>query len=72
MIDQIEARLDTPLTHEFGGPKSEGRIRRTAAAMEANGLTVLRASNAAQAREIVLGLVPDGSEVLNGASRTSS
>jgi L-lactate utilization protein LutC len=45
-------------------------VRRTAAALEANGITVLRAGNAAEAKRIVLGLVPEGSQVYHGASQT--
>ena len=33
-------------------------------------MNVLRAENAAEAKEIVLGLIPDGSQVHNGASQT--
>ena len=45
-------------------------VRRTSAALEANGFTVLRASDAAEAKEIVLGLIPDGAQVHHGASQT--
>jgi hypothetical protein len=40
------------------------------AALEANGMTVLRASNAAAAKRIVLGLIPDASPVHQGTSQT--
>ena len=46
------------------------RVERTAAALEANGMTVLRARDAADAKRIVLGLIPDGSQVHHGASKT--
>ena len=40
------------------------------AALEANGMTVLRASDAATAKRIVLDLIPDASPVHQGASQT--
>ena len=43
---------------------------RTAAALEANGITVLRAADAEEAKRIVLGLIPDGSQVYHGASES--
>jgi len=39
-------------------------------ALEANGFTVLRASDAAAAKRIVLALIPDSSPVHQGASQT--
>jgi hypothetical protein len=48
----------------------EARVKRTAAALEANGVSVLRAADAAEAKRIVLGLIPDGSQVHHGASES--
>jgi L-lactate utilization protein LutC len=48
----------------------EARVRRAAAALEANGIGVVRAANAAEAKRIVLGLIPDGSQVHHGASQS--
>jgi L-lactate utilization protein LutC len=48
----------------------EARVRRAANALERNGITVLRARDAAQARGIVLGLIPEGAQVHQGASQT--
>src|SRR5881296_3353001 len=48
----------------------EARVRRTAAALEANGISVLRAADIAEAKRIVLGLIPDGSQVHHGASQS--
>ena len=45
-------------------------MTRTAAALEANGISVLRAADAAEAKRIVLGLIPDGSQVHHGASES--
>ena len=70
MVDQISVELDPALTLRYGRPKSEGRLKRAADALAANGFTVVRAGDAATAREVVLGLIPDGAEVHHGASRT--
>ena len=48
----------------------ESRVRRTATALEANGMNVLRAADAAEARRFVLALIPDGAQVGHGASKT--
>ena len=45
-------------------------MTRTAAALEANGITVLRAANSAEAKRIVLDLMPAGSQVHQGASQS--
>jgi hypothetical protein len=45
-------------------------VQRTAAALEENNINVLRAKDAAEAKRIVLGLIPDGSQVHHGASET--
>jgi len=46
------------------------RVKRTMAALEANGITALRASDAASAKRIVLNLNPNASLVHRGASQT--
>jgi L-lactate utilization protein LutB len=46
------------------------RVKRTIAALEANGINVLRASDAATAKRMVLNLIPEGSQVHHGASQT--
>jgi hypothetical protein len=48
----------------------EASVERMIAALEANGIRVLRAVHAADAKRIVLGLIPDGSEVYHGASES--
>jgi hypothetical protein len=45
-------------------------VGRTAAALEANGISVLRAANSAEAKQIVLDLIPAGSQVHHGASKS--
>ncbi len=67
---ELQADLDQSIRRRYGTVADDTRVRRTAAALEANGMNVLRAENAAEAKEIVLGLIPDGSQVHNGASQT--
>ena len=69
MITEPEPALDRPGSR-FGLPAEDSRVLRTAAALEANGISVLRAAHAAEAKRIVLGLIPDGSQVHLGASRS--
>jgi hypothetical protein len=54
----------------FATRADEARVQRTAAALEGNNIDVLRAANSAEAKRIVLGLIPDGSQVHHGASET--
>jgi hypothetical protein len=70
MVTKLHAELDRSATHRFGTVADEGRVRRTAAALEANGISVLRAADAPEAKQIVLGLIPDGSDVYHGASES--
>jgi hypothetical protein len=62
--------LDSSLSRRFAVPAEEARVTRTAAALEANGITVLRAPNGAEAKRIVLDLIPEGSQVHHGASES--
>jgi hypothetical protein len=62
--------LNSTLGRGFAGPAEDARVMRTAAALEAHGITVLRAANAAAAKRIVLDLIPAGSQVHHGASRS--
>ena len=70
MISELQPDLDRSISRRFGTVADESRVRRTAAALEGNGMTVLRAADAAEAKRIVLGLVTDGSQVHHGASQT--
>jgi L-lactate utilization protein LutC len=70
MITQLHPTLDRSVSRRFATLADEDRIRRTATALEANGIAVLRAADAAEAKRLVLGLIPDGSEVHHGASQT--
>jgi hypothetical protein len=62
--------LERSLSARFATPADEARVQRTAAALEANNIDVLRAASAAEAKRIVLGLIPDGAQVHHGASET--
>jgi hypothetical protein len=70
VIKEVELDPDGSLTRRWGTRADDGRVKRTMAALEANGITVLRASDAAVAKRIVLDLIPDASPVHQGASQT--
>ena len=70
MITELKPDLDPDMQRRFGIAANDDRVTRTAAALEANGIGVIRAADAAEANRIVLGLVPAGSQVYHGASQT--
>jgi hypothetical protein len=70
MITELNPDLDREVQRRFGTPTDDARVARTAAALEANGIGVLRAADAADAKRIVLGLIPAGSQVHHGASQS--
>jgi len=70
MVATREIPFEQSLSRRFATLADGERLARAAAALEANGITVLRASDAEDARRIVLGLVPAGAEVHHGASET--
>src|SRR6266566_1486529 len=70
VISELKSNLDPSTSRRFGTVADEASVRRTAAALEANGITVLRAPDSAAAKRIVLDLIPDGSQVHHGASQT--
>jgi hypothetical protein len=70
VVAQLLPEVDPDLVRRFGAIADETRVKRAAAALEANGMTVLRAADAAEAKRIVLGLIPDGSQVHHGASQS--
>jgi hypothetical protein len=70
LITELYPDLDRSISRRFGTLADEARVKRTAAALEANGISVLRAGNAADAKRIVLGLIPEGSQVHHGASQS--
>jgi hypothetical protein len=62
--------LDKSVSTRFTTVPEGARVQRTAAALEANGINVLRAADASEAKRIVLDLIPEGSQVHHGASET--
>ncbi len=70
MIVELLPDIDRDVVRRFGTVADETRVTRAAAALEANGINVLRAADAAEAKRIVLGLIPGGSQVHHGASQS--
>ena len=70
MISELEPNLDPSMSRRFGTVADEASVKRTVAALEANGITVIRAPDSAAAKRIVLDLIPDTSQVHHGASQT--
>jgi hypothetical protein len=68
VIAELLPNIDPAIAGRFGTLADDTRVRRAAAALEANGIGVVRVADAAEAKEVVLGLIPDGSEVHHGAS----
>jgi LUD domain len=69
MINELDTDLDQ-LSHRWATKADDDRVKRTMAALEANGITALRAADAAEAKRIVLDLIPEGSQVHHGASQS--
>jgi hypothetical protein len=70
MIRELEPTLDPSISRRFGTLSNDARVKRTAAALEANGIKVLRAADSAEAKRIVLDLIPAGAQVHHGASKS--
>jgi len=70
VISELKPDLDPSMTRRFGTVADDARVKRATAALEANGITVLRAASAAEARRMVLDLIPEGSQVHHGASQS--
>jgi hypothetical protein len=68
LIAELLPDVDPEIVRRFGTPADDTRVRRASVALEANGISVLRAANAAEAKEVVLDLIDEGSEVHHGAS----
>jgi L-lactate utilization protein LutC len=67
---EITPELEKSLSRQFAALADDARVGRTTTALEANGISVIRAANAVEAKRIVLELVPAGVHVHNGASQT--
>jgi hypothetical protein len=70
VISELRPELDPAITRRFGTVADDASVKRATDALEANGIKVLRAGNAAEARQIVLGLIPEGAQVHHGASQS--
>lgn len=70
MVTQLNPTFDRSVTRQFAMTADPARVERTAAALEDNGITVFRASGSAEAKQLVLDLIPEGSQVYHGASQT--
>ena len=70
MTTEVQLNDEESIKRRFGTPADDARVTRVAAALEANGIGALRAPNAAEAKRIVLDLIPDGSQVHSGASQS--
>ena len=70
MTTEVQLNHEESNERRFGTAADDARVTRAAAALEANGIRVLRAPNAAEAKRIVLDLIPDGSQVHSGASQS--
>jgi hypothetical protein len=70
VITELLPDLDPEIARRFGTVPDDSRVSRAAAALEGNGISVLRAATTAEAKRMVLGLIPDGSQVHRGASQS--
>jgi YkgG family uncharacterized protein len=66
----LQTDLDRIPSSRFAAVADDASVARTVAALEANGFSVLRATSATEAKRIVLGLIPAGSQVYHGASQS--
>jgi L-lactate utilization protein LutC len=70
LVTQPTPDLESSLIRRFATLANEDRVMRAAAALETNGISVVRAADAEEAKAIVLDLIPAGSRVYHGASQT--
>jgi hypothetical protein len=70
VINELAPDLDLSLSRRWATKADDVAVKRTIAALEANGISVLRAPDAATAKRLVLDLIPEGSEVHSGASQS--
>jgi len=67
---EVQLNDEESIKRRFGTAADDARVTRAAEALEANGIRVLRVPNAAEAKRIVLDLIPEGSQVHSGASQS--
>ena len=70
MAAELHSEPDGSVSRRFATVADEARVQRVAAALEGNGISVLRAADSPEAKRIVLGLIPDGAQVYHGASES--
>jgi hypothetical protein len=70
MITDLQPGTERSLSRRYATLADEASVRTATAALEANGITVLRAGDTAQAKDLILGMIPEGSEVHHGASES--
>ena len=70
MTTEVQLNDEESIKRRFGTAADDARVTRAAEALEANGIRVLRVPNAAEAKRIVLDLIPEGSQVHSGASQS--
>ncbi|MDX6594105.1 MAG: hypothetical protein QOJ13_3301 [Gaiellales bacterium] len=70
MSSELHPGLDGSLDRRYSTLADDACVQRTAAALQGNGISVLRAANADEAKRIVLDLIPEGSQVYHGASQS--
>jgi L-lactate utilization protein LutB len=69
-MTDVQPDIDATLEKKFATLPDQARVDRTVWALERNGITVVRAATAEDAKQVVLDLIPPGSEVHHGASQT--
>lgn len=70
MVTELLPPVDISVERRFATLADDARVDRTARALEAHGMTVFRATDSADAKQVVLDLIPEGSSVHHGASET--
>jgi hypothetical protein len=68
MVKELAPDLDS--TMRWGTKADDIRVKRTIAALEANGMTALLAADLDEAKRLVVDLIPEGAEVHSGASQS--
>ena len=69
-MTEVQPHLGRTLSRRFAATAEDARVARTAAALEANGITVLRAQDSAEAKRIVLDLIQAGSKLHQGVPQS--
>ena len=69
-MTQIRPIERLPINEDFARPASQAALERAAEALRSRSIDARIVADAAQARELVLSLVPEGAEVGQGASAT--